>query len=76
MLVFEVDRGDIRAAGSVKKAINDGFYLPWDDTRIKHAFSFGNGTIADFNVHAKNNRCYCVYIDAETMQEYNPARRV
>lgn len=69
MLLYEIDRSDIRKCGSVKAAINAGWYIPRNDEFIKHAFNFGHGTINDMNRYMKDNSCFCVWIDAETMRQ-------
>lgn len=44
----------------------EGWYSIWDEQKIKHAFSFGHGTISNLDEHAKRNRQYCTIINLET----------
>lgn len=58
-VLFAVDSHTNGIAGrkykNAKEAIFDDSWQPWDDARIKRAFSFGNGTMADFKRFCKDN---------------------
>ena len=69
MILYEIEKSDIRKYGSVKKAIAAGCYIPRNDEFIKRAFNLGHGTVNDMNRYMKDNSCFCVWIDAETMQQ-------
>lgn len=68
MLLYEIDKSNARKYG-VKKAIENGLYIPRNNEFIKNAFNFGNGTQKHMNEYIKNNSCFCVWIDSETMQQ-------
>ena len=65
MLVYEIPKRAVKNLGSVEKAIKNGYFVSWDDNRIKNAFNDGNGTINDFRRYVINNKQFCHYIDAE-----------
>ena len=69
MLLYEIDKADIRECGSIKKAIAAGCYIPRNDEFIRHAFNLGQGTINDMSRYMTDNSCFCVWVDAETMQQ-------
>lgn len=68
MILYEMDKSDIRKYG-MKKAIENGFYVIRDDEFVRRAFNFGNGTKKHMNEYMKNNKCFCVWIDPETMKQ-------
>lgn len=70
MILYEIDKSDIRKYGT-KKAIENGFYVIRDDEFVRCAFNFGNGTKKHMNEYMKNNSCFCVWINAVTMQRVN-----
>lgn len=47
---------------SRQKAINEGFFIAWTEELIRNAFSFGNGTEADFKRYMNDNKHYCVFV--------------
>lgn len=59
---IEVSRKKVRELGGVKDAVRQGWFTTWDERRIKGAFNFGNGTIADFNRFMKQNKPYALFI--------------
>ena len=68
MLLYEIDRTDLKKLGCIEKVIERGEYIKRDDAFIKGAFSFGNGTNKDMNRYMHDNSVYCVWIDARTGQ--------
>lgn len=64
-MYIEIPKNILRddCGGDIKKAIADGWYLEWTPERIKHAFNFGNGTIADLKKHMKMNKNYSVFLE-------------
>lgn len=60
MVYFDVDMYDHGCCGvpfkSVLNAIKAGCYMPYDECRIKKAFNFGKGTLADLKRFAKANK--------------------
>ena len=40
---------------NLREAIEDGFYLPWDEERIRCGFKAGNGTVNDLKRFCKDN---------------------
>ena len=64
-MIIEICNQAIRETG-IKQAIKDGFFMIWDEARIKSAFSFGRGTMEDFNRYKKDNSPrYCTIIDID-----------
>ena len=61
-VLFAVDSHTNGIAGrkykNAKEAIFDDSWQPWDDARIKRAFNFGNGTMADFKRFCKDNHIW------------------
>lgn len=50
-------------AGNVKKAIAGGAYTVWTSERIKGAFAFGAGTMADFERYKRDNAEFYIYME-------------
>lgn len=56
----EVDKGGhMKIEGSIKA----GNYSYWDSAKIKAAFNFGQGTMADFKRYIENNMKYLWMIE-------------
>lgn len=53
----------IEYGGDVGKAITAGDYTVWTPERIKGAFNFGAGTMADFERYKRNNADLCVFME-------------
>lgn len=57
--IFAIDQKNCGCVGkrypNLKAAIIEGHYSPWNHKRMKAAFSFGNGTLKDFNRYCKDN---------------------
>lgn len=51
---------------NAQKEYNAGWYSLWGAERIKGAFSFGHGTIADLKRYAADNRGNTTFIDLRT----------
>lgn len=68
MLLYEINKKYIREMG-LEKAIERELYIVRDDNFVKHAFSLGRGTKNDMNRYMRDNKCFCVWIDAETKKE-------
>lgn len=49
---------EISKQGSKKanEAIDKGNYNKWNESRIRRAFNFGNGTMKDFERYMKDNK--------------------
>lgn len=63
MLVYEISKKAVQEYGSTEKAIVNGYFVAWDNKRIKNAFNNGNGTIEHFRRYTLNNMQFCYYID-------------
>lgn len=51
-----------------RASLANGFFMVWTEKNVKNAFSFGNGTMKDFNRFAKDNAGNTTCIDMQTMQ--------
>ena len=70
MLLYEIDKKELRIyKGDVKKAIRSGMYIERDESFVKQAFNFGNGTKKHMNKYMKNNACFCKWYNAKTLEE-------
>lgn len=49
-------------ARTAQKNFNEGLFNCWTPERIKSAFNFNNGTIADLKKYAKRNKQFCTII--------------
>lgn len=45
-----------------------GDFLAWTPEKIKAAFNFNNGTIKDLKRYMRDNKCYCLFLDSDTLQ--------
>lgn len=62
---IEICNDAIRKTG-IKGAISDGWFNVWTPERIKGAFSFGHGTMKDFDRFRRDNSPrYCTIIEIE-----------
>ena len=69
MLLYELYKPNIRKYGSVEKLIELELYIERDDEFVKNAFNRGRGTKQSMNEYMRDNRNFCVWIDAETMEQ-------
>lgn len=51
---------------NAQKEYNAGWYSLWGAEKIKGAFNFGHGTIADLKRYTANNRGNTTFIDLRT----------
>lgn len=61
--MIEVPKIYVKKYGSIEKAINEGYYINWDEEDIKEGFKNGNGTMKDFKSYMENNKRYCYYVE-------------
>lgn len=62
-MIIEISRKQAEKLGSVEKAIKNGWFIIWNNERIKKAFNFGNGSKKDFSEYQRNNKAYCIFKD-------------
>lgn len=67
MLIYEVSKKAMNEEcnGDLMEAIKQGWYVAYDEERIRKAHNFGHGTMADMKRYMKNNKAYCIFYDAE-----------
>lgn len=73
---YEVGKDGIAKFGSIEAAIAEGWYMDWNNNRIKGAFAFGHGTEKDLMQYVKINKPYLVFLDMEKEQAYNASGKV
>ena len=61
-MIIEIDGGKKTA----KQNYRAGLWSEWTPERIRGAFNFGHGTMAELKEYAKNNKMYCSLYDTET----------
>ena len=62
MLYLEIYKPNIKRLGSVNAAIKKGLFIVIDESHIKKAFNFGNGSFNDFKRYMENNKKICLFI--------------
>lgn len=73
-IIIEICITEARKTG-IENAIKKGWFNVWTPERIKGAFNYGRGTMADFNRYKKdNNNRYCLIkeIDKNRLLELYP----
>ena len=73
-VIIEICITEARKTG-INQAIKNGWFTVWTPERIKNAFNFGHGTIADFERYKKdNNNRYCIIkeMEANKLSELYP----
>lgn len=64
-MTIDIYKPTLRAeyGGDIKKAIAGGAYTVWTPERIKGAFAFGTGTMADFERYKRNNANLMIFLE-------------
>ena len=69
-MVIEIDKRFLKEDynNNIKKCVVAGDFLEWTPEKIKSAFNFNNGTIKDLKRYMRDNKCYCLFLDSDTLQ--------
>jgi len=64
-MIIDIYKPTLRTeyGGSVKNAIAAGAYTVWTPERIKGAFAFSAGTMADFERYKRNNSDMFIFME-------------